>query len=87
MISERKNSAGKRSLEKKDNEPATKKQRGTPVQKALKSTSSKKGQKIEDANSFVDGDKSVPKGWKVSTRYSKEEDGSTFIMCPQVFSV
>ena len=34
MISERKNSAGKRSLEKKDNETAAKKQRGTPVQKA-----------------------------------------------------
>ena len=85
MISERKNSAGKRSLEKKDNEPATKKQKRTPVQKALKSTSSKKGQKIEDAISFVDGDKSVPKGWKVSTR--KEQYGRTFIMCPQVFSV
>ena len=86
MISERKNSAGKRSLEKRDNEPATKKQRGTPVQKALKSTSSMKGQKIEDAISFVDGDKSVPKGWKVSI-HSLEEDGRTSIMCPQVFSV
>ena len=83
MISGRKNNAGKRSLEKKDNEPAAKKQRGTPVQKDLKSTSSKKGQKIEDTNSFVDGDKSVPKGWKMSTR--KEEDGRTSIMCPQVF--
>ena len=85
MISGRKNSAGKRSLEKKDNEPATKKQRGTPVQKASKSAFSKKGQKIEDAKSFVDGDHSVPKGWKMSTR--KEEDGRTSIMCPQVFSV
>ena len=85
MISERKNSAGKRSLEKKDNEPATKKQKRTPVQKALKSSSSKKGQKIEDGKSFVDGDHSVPKGWKMSTR--KEEDGKTFIICPQVFSV
>ena len=85
MISERKTSAGKRSHEKKDNEPATKKQRGTPVQRAPKSASSKTGQKIEDAKSFVDGDHSVPKGWKVSTR--KEQDGRTFIMCPQVFSV
>ena len=85
MISERKNSAGKRSLEKKDNEPAAKKQKGAPVQKAPKTVSSLKGQKIDDAKSFVDGDNSVPKGWKVSTR--KEEDGRTFIMCPQVFSV
>ena len=85
MISERKNSAGKRSLEKRDNEPATKKQKRTPVQKALKSSSSKKGQKIEDANSFVDGDHSVPMGWKMSTL--KEQDGRTSIMCPQVFSV
>ena len=85
MISGRKNSAGKRSLEKKDNEPATKKQRGTPVQKAPKSASSKKGQNVEDAISFVDGDKSVPKGWKMSTR--KEGDGRTPIMCPEVFSV
>ena len=85
MISERKNSAGKRSLEKKDNEPAAKNQKGTPEQKAPKTASSKKGQKIEDAISFVDGDKSVPKGWKMSTR--KEEDGRTPIMCPQVFSV
>ena len=83
MISERKNSAGKRTLEKKDNEPATKKQKGTAVQKDLKTASIKKGQKIEDAKSFVDGDKSVPKGWKMSTR--KEEDGRTSIMCPQVF--
>ena len=85
MISGRKNSAGKRSLEKKDNEPATKKQKGTPVQNAFKTASSKKGQKIEDAKSFVDGDNSVPKGWKMST--GKEQDGRTFIMCSQVFSV
>ena len=83
MVSERKNSAGKRSLEKEDNEPAAKKQRGTPQQKAPKRASSKKGQKIEDAKSVADGDKSVPKGWKMSTR--KEQDGRTFIMCPQVF--
>ena len=85
MISERKTSAGKRSHEKKDNEPAAKKQRGTSLEKVPKSASSKKGQKIEDAKSFVDGDNSVPKEWKVSTR--KEQDGRTFIMCPQVFSV
>ena len=40
---------------------------------------------FEDAKSFVDGDNSVPKGWKMSTH--KEEDGRTSIMCPQVFSV
>ena len=85
MTFEMKNSAGKRSLEKRDNEPATKKLRETPVQKAPKSASSKKGQTIEDAKSFVHGDHSVPKGWKMSTH--KEQDGRTSIMCPQVFSV
>ena len=33
-------------------------------------------------SNFVNGDKSVPKGWKISSH--KEEDGRSWVICPQV---
>ena len=85
----------KRPLEDKDDEPASKKLKSKTEQKAPKITSKKleapkTGQKSENftmrpstpESNFVIGDKSVPKGWKISSQ--KEEDGRAWVMCPQV---
>ena len=85
----------KRPLEDKDDESASKKLRSNSEQKAPKITSNKlevpkTGQKNENftmrpstpESNFVNGDKFVPKGWKISSQ--KEEDGRAWVMCPQV---
>ena len=86
--------AQKRPLEDKENDSASKKMRAKTEQKAPKMASkmltTKTGQKCEDITirpstpeaDFVNGDKSVPKGWKIGSH--KEEDGRSWVMCPQV---
>ena len=85
--------AEKRPLEDKENESANKKARAKIEQKAPKIAShkeTKEGQQCENITirpstpeeNFVNGDKSVPKGWKISSH--KEEDGRSWVMCPQV---
>ena len=85
--------AQKRPLEDKENDSASKKMRAKTEQKAPKMASkmlTKTGQKCEDITirlstpevDFVNGDKSVPKGWKIGSH--KEEDGRAWVMCPQV---
>ena len=87
--------AEKRPLEDKENESASKKPKAKTEQKApkivsKKSEATKIGQKCENItirpstpeSNFVNGDKSVPKGWKISSH--KEEDGRSWVICPQV---
>ena len=87
--------AEKRPLEDKGNESASKKTKAKTEQKApkiasKKSEATKMGQKCENItirpstpeSNFVNGDKSVPKGWKISSH--KEEDGRSWVICPQV---
>ena len=82
--------AEKRPLEEKGNESANKKPRGknAPKLASNKLEATKTGYNITirpttpDSN-FVNGDKSVPEGWKVSSH--KEDGGRSWVMCPQVF--
>ena len=83
--------AEKRPLEDKGNESASKKTKAKTEQKPpKKSEAAKIGQKCENItirpstpeSNFVNGDKSVPKGWKISSH--KEEDGRSWVICPQV---
>ena len=85
--------AAKRPLGDKENKTVNKKQKIKSEQNAPKTTSNKleatkTGQPSENFTNtqesiFLDGDKSVPKGWKISSH--KEEDGRAWVICPEVF--
>ena len=90
--------AAKRPLGDKENKTVNKKQKIKSEQNAPKTTSNKleatkTGQESENftmrpntqESNFLDGDKSVPKGWKISSH--KEEDGRAWVICPEVLYI
>ena len=83
----------KRALEDNSEKSACKKLRSeqkVPKIASKRSEAPKKGQKGEKFTkgpltpefNFVDGDASVPKGWKISSH--REEDGRAWVISPQV---
>ena len=86
--------AEKRPLEDKKDESASKKPKAKSEQRTPKIASKKSAMKIGQncenitirpstpESNCLNGDKSVPKGWKISSH--KEEDGRSWVICPQV---